>query len=585
MSLAESDPFAGKVSCRNYKWQWVEACPRTTTYLQQKHQIPEIIARLLAQRNVSPEQAEVFLKPTLKELMPNPTHLKDMDRAVERVLHAIEAKEPLLIFGDYDVDGATSTALLKRFFDTIPTPNDFYIPNRLTEGYGLSQSALESLYAKGYRVVITVDCGTTSFEALAWAKDHGMDVIVLDHHTSDKTLPPAFALVNPNRHDEPSPYTYLCAAGLTFLFLTALKSRLSKTHPTLPDLRGFLDLVALGTVCDVVPLIGLNRAYVAQGLKVLAKQANEGIKALLKTAVVEEKISTYHLGFILGPRINAGGRIGESALGVTLLSTHHTAEAEKIAERLNALNNERQTLEAIMLEDACKQVEHQGLQHQSVICVASSDWHMGIVGIIAGRLKDLYHRPCFAIAIDDQGIGKGSGRSTPGIDLGRLAHEACAEGLLINGGGHPMAAGITIAQNRIDDFKAFLKTHVPATEALPTLPVHGALAVSGVSLELIDLLDQLSPFGQENPSPNFVLTNVRASYVSVVGNGHVRCILESENGHRLSAIAFREAETPLGQYLLLNEKNRPFHVVGTLKTNHWQGQSNPQLLIKDVMKV
>lgn len=585
MDLKGSDPFAGKHSCRNYQWQWVEACPRTTNYLQQKHQIPEIIARLLAQRQVHPDHAESFLNPKLKDLMPDPFHLKDMDLAVTRVIKAIQAKEPIVIFGDYDVDGATSTALLKRFFDALSTPNDFYIPNRLTEGYGLTQGALQSLYNKGYRLVITVDCGTTSYEALNWAKEHHMDVIILDHHTSEKTLPPAFALVNPNRYDEASPYTYLCAAGLTFLFLTALKSRLQETFPSLPDLRGFLDLVALGTVCDVVPLIGLNRAYVSQGLKVISKQTNTGLKALFKSAAINEKASAYHLGFILGPRINAGGRIGESDLGAKLLSTDDPLLAEKISQRLEALNSERQTLEAIMLEDACKQVEEKGLHNQSVICVASDKWHMGIVGIIAGRLKDLYHRPCFAIAIDDQGIGKGSGRSIPGVDLGRLAHEACAEGLLINGGGHPMAAGITASKDRIEDFKEFLKTHIPKTDTLPTLPIHGALAISGVSLELIDLLDQLSPFGQENPSPNFVLTNVRVSYSNVVGSGHIRCILESENGHRLPAIAFREAETPLGQHLLSNEKNRPFHVVGTLKSNHWQGQSNPQFLIKDAMGI
>jgi single-stranded-DNA-specific exonuclease len=412
-----------------------------------------------------------------------------------------------------------------------------------------------------------------------------MDVIILDHHVSEETMPPAFALVNPNRFDESSPYTYLCAAGLTFLFLTALKSRLAATHKDLPDLRGSLDLVALATVCDVVPLVGLNRAYVTQGLKIIAKQTNTGLKALLKTANIEEKIAAYHLGFILGPRINAGGRIGESDLGARLLSTHDPKTAETIAQRLETLNSERQTLESIMLEEATKQVEDNGLQQAPVICVASPTWHMGIVGIIAGRLKDLYHRPCFVIAIDDQGIGKGSGRSIPGVDLGRLAHKACADGLLINGGGHPMAAGITLRHDKLDAFKAFLKTNVDPSTEPPTISVHGALAVSGASLELIDLLDQLSPFGQENPSPNFVLTNVRVSYSSVVGNGHVRCILEGEDGYRIPAIAFREAENPLGQSLLSNDKGRPLHVLGTLKANHWQGQSSAQLLIKDVMLV
>ena len=402
------NPFHGKRSCQNREWRMVEADTRAVAHLTQLHQLPEVVARLLAQRKISVDMADTFLKPTLKDLMPDPFHLKDMDIAVKRALLALEHGERIAIFGDYDVDGATASATLKRFFDDLGHPTSLYIPDRLAEGYGLNQQALEHLKSAGHKLVITVDCGTTSFEALEWAKENELDVIILDHHKSESQLPPATALVNPNRADETSDYTYLCAAGLAFLFVAAVRQKLKGVRDT-PDIRAYLDMVALGTVCDMVPLQGLNRAYVTQGLKILQKQANVGLKALMQVSAIQEKPIPYHLGFLLGPRINAGGRIGQADLGAQLLSTRDPAFAHTIATELNELNQERKAMEAQMIEDAIQQVESKGMQTDPVICVSSTEWHVGIVGIVSGRLKEKYHRPCFAIAIDEDGIGKGSG--------------------------------------------------------------------------------------------------------------------------------------------------------------------------------
>ncbi len=577
--------FDGKLSCTHRRWVQQSGPVRDITYLQQRHNLPELVARLLAQRGIDVDKVQGFLSPTLKDLMPDPFHLKDMDKAVVRLIQAIEKKEKILIFGDYDVDGATSSALLKRFFDDMEVPCRIYIPNRALEGYGLSQQALETLKAEGYTVVLTVDCGTTSFDALTWAKDNTMDVIVLDHHISEETLPPAFALVNPNRRDETSPYTYLCAVGLTFLFVAGVCKRLKEIGAAspLPDLRGYLDLVALGTICDVVPLVGLNRAYVIQGLKVLFKQQNLGIKTLLEITEINERPSPYHLGFILGPRINAGGRIGQSDLGATLLSTNDPDIAKTVAMTLNLLNKERQLMELQMMSEALAQVEEQTLQNHPVICVASPTWHMGIVGIVAGRIKERYNKPCFVIAIDGKGIGKGSGRSVPGVNLGALAHSARQAGLLINGGGHAMAAGVTIASDQIDAFRDFLGTQVSLNADSNILDIHGSLTVGGASLDLIQSLEQLSPFGPSNPTPLFVIPHVRIIYASVVGTNHVRCTIESEDRKKLGAIAFQAKDTPLGQFLLSAERRQLYHIVGTLNVNQWQGRSSPQLVIKDIM--
>lgn len=574
--------FRDKRSCQDREWRMVEADERAVAHLTQRHQLPEVVARLLTQRKISVEMADTFLKPTLKDLMPDPFHLKDMDIAIKRALLALEHRETIAIFGDYDVDGATATAVLKRFFDALGHPTSLYIPDRLAEGYGLNQDALAHLKAQGHKLVITVDCGTTSFDPLQWAADNELDVIILDHHQSEETLPPTAALVNPNRRDETSEYTYLCAAGLAFLFVAALRQKLKGVRET-PDIRGYLDLVALGTVCDMVPLQGLNRAYVTQGLKVLQKQTNVGLKALMTVSNIQEKPSAYHLGFLLGPRINAGGRIGKADLGAELLSTEDANRAHTIATELNALNQERKALEAQMIEDAIQQVESKSILDDPVITVASPDWHVGIVGIVAGRLKEKYHRPCFAIAIDAQGIGKGSGRSVTGVDLGSLAHAARHANLLINGGGHAMAAGITIDVEKLEDFKAFLKENIPENDGTIPLDIHGAVTVSGASVDLIQTIEQLSPFGPANPTPNFVLTNVKVSYASVVGSQHVRCTLESEDHQRLTAIAFQAHDNAVGQWILDNTKTTPCHVAGTLKLNHWQGRTTAQLVIKDVM--
>jgi len=577
--------FGDKLSSRNHRWNLLDASSRDVTYLKQRHNLPDLIARLLAQRNISVDEAPGFLSPTLKDLMPDPFHFKDMEKAVQRALRAIEQKQNIVIFGDYDVDGATASALIKRFFDDLGIPSSIYIPDRALEGYGINQKALETLKTEGYGLCITVDCGTTSFDALHWAATNAMDVIVLDHHMSEETLPPAYALVNPNRRDETSPYTYLCAAGLAFLFVVGLQKKLKETGliQHLPDLRGYLDLVALGTVCDMVPLVGLNRAYVKQGLKVLHKQTNNGLKTLMQIAEVAERPSAYHLGFILGPRINAGGRIGQSNLGATLLSTKDTHHAHSIAETLHHLNKERQLMEAQMIEEAMAQVEDNHLHQDAAICVASNNWHMGIVGIVAGRIKERYNKPCFVIAIDDQGMGKGSGRSVAGVNLGALAHSARSAGILINGGGHAMAAGITVDASKIEPFREFLLSNIALGDEGNILDIHGSLTISGASLDLIASMEQLAPFGSSNPTPLFMIPHVRIAYASVVGNSHVRCMLESEDGKKMAAMAFQAQETEVGRCLLSAERRTLYHVVGTLNANQWQGRISPQFIIKDIM--
>ena len=586
MTVSYHYPFDEKLSCRNNRWRLLEGASRDVMHLTQRHNLPDIVARLLSQRQISVEETPNFLTPTLKELMPDPFHFKEMEQAVARTLLAIKHQERIVIFGDYDVDGATSSALLKRFFDAIGVEVSIYIPDRIAEGYGLNQQALEYLKGQGNTLVITVDSGTTAFAPLEWADQNELDMIILDHHMSEAKFPPAVALVNANRVDETSEYTYVCAVGLAFLFVAALRQRLKEMNmkDNLPDIRAYLDLVALGTICDVVPLKGLNRAYVNQGLKVLHKQNNVGLKALMRVAGIQETPSAYHLGFVLGPRINAGSRIGQADLGAQLLSTDDPVRAQKIAEELNGLNQERQAIESGMVEQAIQQVEENALHQRSAICVFSSSWHVGVTGIVAGRLKERYNKPCFVIALDPEtGLGKGSGRSIPGIDLGSLAHAARHQGLVINGGGHAMAAGISIDKDHVEAFKNFLEESIPLDMEDATLDIHGALSVSGANPELIAHIEQLSPFGPSNPTPKFLLTNVRVAFADVVGKNHVRCTLESEDSQRISAIAFQAEETAMGQLLLSKERHRQCHVVGTLKLNHWQGRTTTQLIITDVM--
>ena len=558
--------------------------------MAQNHGLSELIARVLAGRDVPVDDAPAFLDPTLRSLMPDPFSLTDCEAAVSRLLDAVKRSEKVAIFGDYDVDGACSSALMYRFLTMLGLEVEIYIPDRIFEGYGPNPQAIESLIRDGAKLIVTVDCGSTSHESLAAAKARGVDVVVIDHHQVGVDLPECAALVNPNREDDLSGQGHLCAAGVVFLVLVAAHRALRQAGDMRAgriDLLSWLDLVALATVCDVVPLKGLNRAYVVKGLIIARSLANPGLAALFKRAGLAGPVTPYHLGFLIGPRINAGGRIGDAALGSRLLTVDDTEEAEVIAEHLDQLNRERQAIEAAMLQEAEADAiaEFGDGSGAGVIVTARQGWHPGIVGLLASRLKDRFGRPAFAIAFDANGRGTGSGRSISGFDLGRMVRMAVEQGLLVKGGGHAMAAGLTVTREKLSALRAFFEDHArDAVEALAAdavLKIDGALSASGATLDLIDRLEAAGPYGSGHPQPIFALPQHRVRDARVIGaGGHVKVRLESAEGTALDGIAFRAADKPLGE-LLLGSRGRSLHVAGTLSGDHWQGQRRVQLRIID----
>ena len=516
-----------------------------------------------------------------------------MDRAAERIAVAIMRNEVIGIFGDYDVDGATSSALLKRFIGKLGGRTIVYIPDRIKEGYGPNATALLKMANEGASLVLTVDCGTAAFAPLEAAHEAGLDIIVIDHHAVEPKLPVALAIINPNRMDDESGQGHLAAVGVVFLLVIAVNRVLRQkgfyNASAEPDLMVWLDLVALGTVCDVVPLVGINRALVKQGLKVLSRRANVGLAALSDVGGVDEKPGSYHLGFVLGPRINAGGRVGSPALGSLLLTTENNAEAKQIAIQLDALNGERRDIEQVVLSDALNQMKNERESSGSVAFVAGKGWHPGVVGIIASRLKERFNRPACVISIsEDDDIATGSGRSVSGIDLGAAVIAAHQAGIIDKGGGHRMAAGFTLKPARLDDFQNFLndRVNIQIKEAgiVPTLRFDGSMTTAGASLETAEQLEELGPFGSGNAEPRFVIPSAQIVYAERVGEDHVRCTLESAGRGHLSGISFRSTDRPLGQ-TLLSAKGRPMHVAGRLRINNWRGQNSAQLLIDDAQPI
>ena len=583
-----TDSFLGVERSLNGKaWRLRLADARAGLTLAQRLDLPEIVGRVLAGRGITPDGVEAFLNPSLRGQLPDPSRLRDMDAATERVARAVMTGERVAVFGDYDVDGATSAALLHRFLSAVGTPPLLYIPDRLTEGYGPNTGALMTLREKGAKVVITVDCGTTAHDPLKAAADAGLDVIVLDHHVAEARLPPAFAVVNPNRLDEAGDLGQLAAVGVAFLLVVALNRALRAAGwyeggRREPDLLQWLDLVALGTVCDVVPLTGLNRALVSQGLRVMARRANPGLAALADVARMEGRPGAYHAGFVLGPRINAGGRVGEADLGARLLTTADAVEASDLARRLDTLNLARQEIEAHVLEAATACVEDSG-GPGALVFAAGEGWHPGVIGIVASRLAERYNRPACIVGLKD-GVGRGSGRSMPGVPLGTTVLAARQAGLLIDGGGHPMAAGFTVAAEKLDDLQAFLEerigTAIAAGGVIPTLSVDGALVLEAATTELAGQIEALAPFGAGNAEPVLVLSGARVAKSDVVGGRHVRCFLTGPGGGRLKAIAFRSLETPLGA-ALLDRAGAPLHFAGRLRADNWQGRDDVQFIITD----
>lgn len=553
--------------------------------------VSELVARVLAGRGVSAGEAERFLDPTIRDLLPDPGTLTDMNTAAALFAQTVMAGGRIAIFGDYDVDGASSSALISRFLAHYGIAHEIHIPDRIFEGYGPNPEAMRALAARGAGLIVTVDCGSNSEPSIAAAVDAGAKVVVLDHHQLVGPVPEsASAVVNPNREDDLSGQGHLCAAGVVFLFLVAvsreLKARGHRFAP--PDLLALLDLVALATVCDVVPLKGVNRAFVVKGVQVARARQNAGLAALADISRLGEPLAPFHFGFMIGPRINAGGRIGDAALGSRLLASDDEVEARAIAERLDGLNKERQAMEQVMLEEAKAQAMAE-MAHgngPAVLITESDNWHPGIVGLLASRLKDAMRRPAFAIAFDANGKGTGSGRSIPGFDLGRLVGKAVHEGLLVKGGGHAMAAGITVERSRLGALRAWFEeqsaAQVAELGAGAALKIDAGLSVDGATRDLLDVLERAGPYGAGHSQPVFAFPRHRIVSVMPMGaaGAHFRVTLESGTGRKADAVAFRAAGTDLGEFLM-RKRGEIVHLAGTLSINHWNGQERVQIRLLD----
>lgn len=589
--MADKRTFLGvKRSATGLCWEHrlTERQEMTALTMAQSHGVPDIVARVLAGRGVTAEETEQFLDPTIKNLLPDPASLTDMERAAERIARAIRNREKVAIFGDYDVDGAASSALLRRFLDFYGIESEIYIPDRIFEGYGPNPEAMRELAGRGARLIVTVDCGTNSAPSIDAALLAGAEVVVLDHHQVGGPLPVAVAVVNPNREDDLSGQGHLCAAGVVFLALVQTARLLRSEQPDAPqpDLLSLLDLVALATICDVVPLIGVNRAFVVKGLVAARQQRNEGLAALARIARIGEPINTFHLSFLIGPRINAGGRIGDAALGSRLLATDDPVEAGQIAQTLDRLNQERQAMEQGMLAEARAEADAElaGGAGPAIVVTASQNWHPGIVGLLASRMKEHARRPAFAISFNPNGIGTGSGRSVTGFDLGRLVREAAALGLIVKGGGHAMAAGITVAREKLGALRAFFEERAAAEvfrlQDEEVLDIDAALAAEGATLALLETLEKAGPFGAGHVAPVFVLPRHRLEDARLVGTNHVRVDLRSDGGGRIQAIAFRAADTVLGDFLFAN-RGQTVHVAGSLSGSYWNGNRKVDFRVID----
>jgi single-stranded-DNA-specific exonuclease len=560
---------------------------RSALAIAQRYGVPDLVSRIMVARGIGLDDVEAFLNPTLRGTLPDPSSLQGMAATVERLSRAITTGELIGLFADYDVDGATSAALLTRFIAAAGGRSILHVPDRILEGYGPNAEALAGLRQRGAGVVVTLDCGIVAFEVLEKTAQTGLDVVVIDHHMAEPSLPRAIAVVNPNRVDESGALGHLAAVGVTFLVVIALNRSLRELGwyqgRQEPDLMGWLDLVALGTVCDVVELEGLNRAFVAQGLKVMARRGNPGLRALATVAKIDQRPEAYHLGFVFGPRVNAAGRVGEADLGARLLSSDDEAEVQHIAEALDRHNEDRKEIEASVQAEAIAQAE-QVASDAPILVVAGDGWHPGVIGIVAGRLRERFNRPACVIAFDGA-TGKGSGRSIKGLALGPAVIAAHQSGLLVGGGGHAMAAGFTIKREKMDAFRTFLADRFAAELAgqplFASLSLDGVLAPAGAKRQVVDALAQLGPFGSGNPEPHFAIASAKIVRADVVGQNHVRCIFTGADGGKLKGIAFRAMDSDLGP-ALLQHGGRPLHVAGQLRSDDWQDRQDVQLFIEDV---
>ena len=567
------------------KWSLRSKNEELISSIQKDSQIDYITARIIAGRKIDLADVQDFLNPSLRKLLPDPSSMQDMDKAAKIIFNAIKGNKKITIFADYDVDGATSAAQLVKWARNFEVELEIYVPDRIREGYGPSIEAFNHLKKNGSDLVITVDCGAAAYSALVAAQALDLSIVVIDHHLMDADMPPAEALVNPNRIDDSSKLNYLAAAGVTFMLLVALnREARAQNFKNIPDLFDYLDLAALGTICDVVPLKGLNRAIVKQGLKVFSRESNIGLKSLMFETNTKSPITPYHCGFVLGPRINAGGRIGKANIGAELLSTENRQLAIKYAQELDRVNSERRILQDKILDEALLKTLSMH-KTNSVLVVSMEGWHPGVIGIVAGRLKERFNKPVIVIGIDENGIGKGSGRSIQGIDLGNEIKKLYEKGLLISGGGHEMACGLTIENKYIKTFHEILERNlsdrINFIRSKFSIKIDALLNISAVNMDLINSINQIGPYGSGNPTPTFAFAELRVAYADRVKGGHIRCNFEDKNGQRIKGICFRAEELGFDE-ILLNERNRYLHIVGTLKKNTWNGHTSIDLQVIDV---
>ena len=582
--------FGVKNSLLNKAWIKKKTNDRLTHYISQKYSYSQLMSSLLSSRNKNIEKLDSFLKPKLKIFFPDPLIFNDMEKSVERIILALKKKEKISVFGDYDVDGLSSIALIKKYFDFLNIPIFSYIPDRIKEGYGPNKKAIDKIKLKNISVLIMVDCGTTSIEAVSYANKLGIDIIIIDHHKAETQLPNAFAIINPNTLKDTSSFNYLCATGLTYIFIVCLNKYIKNNNlyikNNFPDLLNFLDIVALATVCDVVPLIQLNRAFVRQGLKIMSKRLNLGLKVLADDTNLNKKPDEEDLGFFYGPRLNAGGRLGKADLGEKLLSTKDTFEAELLVKQLNTFNYQRKLIEEKVLNEATNKINNKILNNYSLI-LNGDNWHEGVLGIVASRIKEKYNKPVFLLTKNKNNILKGSGRSIANVDIGSAIIHAKEKNIVINGGGHQMAAGITLSYNKLNEFKIFFNEYVKKKTIEKSLynylHIDSILSVGGINNDLFKMLDDIGPFGSENPKPIFAAKNIKIINPKIVGESenHISCHISDKSGKTIKGIAFHSANNSLGKVMLSDYKKRLFNLVGHLKKTEWKNKDYFELIIED----
>ena len=587
--MEEKDLQKDFLSLTNKRWKLKNFDERETENISQNFGFSYLLAKLFNIRKINISDIDQYINPSLKDHMPDPYNLVDMEKACSRIYDSISNDEKIAIFGDYDVDGSTSTSIIVNYFRSLGIEVEYHIPNRFTEGYGPNKDIFSKFKKNRVKVIITVDCGTMSYDEMEFAKNEGLDVIVLDHHQPEITLPEAYAIVNPNRLDDNSNLNYLAAVGVTYFFLIAVNRKLrsmkwfENNNLTEPNLISFLDIIALGTVCDAVPLKGINRLLVIKGIEVMTKQLNVGLKSLIDKSAIKGRISTYDLGFKLGPRINAAGRLGHSSFGTELLTATDSINADRIANELDKFNQERRTIESYVLDSAEKQVTEEKL-NKKLLIVSGKNWHEGVIGIIASRLKDKYHKPCVVITFSN-GKAKGSGRSIKGIDLGNLVIAAKQAGIIDSGGGHSMAAGLSLNENQIENlsnfFESQLSNHLFEVMDEKMIYVDSLISSSGINLEVYDEIEKLGPFGSDNVEPNFVVKNSILASVNQIGENHLKCLIKTPEGDFIEAMAFRSLSTSLGDQIQKNKGNS-VSLLGKIKINEWGGRRTPQLHIEDI---